>query len=188
MKVADLNRELAETERQASLASRLPAVIKGTEKPKSSAERLAFALLCYQSKYFAASTRLYVEALADDPKLAEDMRFGNRYNAACAAALAGVGQGKDDPKPTEEEKTRLRKQASAWLRADLAFWTKLVANEIEAQNKFIAQTLQHWKVDADLAGVREEDALKKLSAEERQAWRSLWEEVNALLAKAQKKL
>jgi hypothetical protein len=49
----------------------------------------------------------------------------------------------------------------------------------------IAQTLQHWKADADLATFREAGALGKLSADEQKACRRLWAEVDALLAKCQ---
>jgi hypothetical protein len=43
------------------------------------------------------AARLWAEALAEDPKLADDRRAQPRPNAARSAALAGSGQGKDDP-------------------------------------------------------------------------------------------
>ena len=49
----------------------------------------------------------------------------------------------------------------------------------------ITQTLQHWKADADLAGLRDAAAVAKLSDAEQKACRALWAEVDALLAKAQ---
>ena len=39
----------------------------------------------------------------------------------------------------------------------------------------------------DLASVRDKDAQEKLPAEEGDAWRKLWQDVNAVLAKAQEK-
>jgi hypothetical protein len=44
--------------------------------------------------------------------------------------------------------------------------------------------LEHWQRDIDLVSVRDAAALKKLSAEEREAWRKLWADVAALLKKA----
>ena len=41
----------------------------------------------------------------------------------------------------------------------------------------IAQTLQHWKADPDLVGLREPDALAKLTADEQKACRALWAQV-----------
>ena len=50
----------------------------------------------------------------------------------------------------------------------------------------VAKTLQHWKTDADLAGVRDADALAKLPEPERAEWRTLWDEVDSLLKKVSK--
>ena len=46
-----------------------------------------------------AAARFYEEAFAAQPKLADDLGAAHRYNAACAAALAGCGQSKDAGKP-----------------------------------------------------------------------------------------
>ena len=47
----------------------------------------------------------------------------------------------------------------------------------------MAETLAHWKADADLAGVRDPEALAKLPEAERTAWRTFWEDVDKLSAK-----
>jgi hypothetical protein len=44
---------------------------------------------------YAAAARFYAEALEAEPRLARDPSNGHHYNAACAATLAGCGQGKD---------------------------------------------------------------------------------------------
>jgi len=48
----------------------------------------------------------------------------------------------------------------------------------------IAPTLQHWKADTDLAGIRDEKELAKLPEEERAAFKKLWIGVDQLLTKA----
>lgn len=48
----------------------------------------------------------------------------------------------------------------------------------------LARTLHHWKTDPDLAGVR--DRLEEVPAAEREAWKSLWANVDVLLARAPK--
>ena len=101
------------------LVPRLPAVIRGDEKPDDADEELAFAYLAYHSKQFGPSARLYAGAFRADPRLAEDMTAEHRYNAACAAVLAT-----SIPSLIEEEGTRWRKQALDWLGADLAHWTR----------------------------------------------------------------
>ena len=50
--------------------------------------------------------------------------------------------------------------------------------------ELVAKTLAHWKADADLAGIRDEAELAKLSKEERTEFMQLWNDVNRLLPKA----
>ena len=73
------------------------------------------------------AARLGQQAFAMEPKLAADMMTPRRYNAACYAALAGCGEGKDRPPPDEAARAALRHQALDWLNADLAAWSEIVA-------------------------------------------------------------
>jgi hypothetical protein len=109
------------------------------------------------------------------------MKAGHRYNAACAAAQAGSGLGRDAIKLKEDERTRLRTQALDWLRADLELWSRRLKNSDAESAKAARMTIEHWLRDTDLAGVRESDALGKLSAAEQETWRKLWADVAALL-------
>ena len=136
------------------------------------------------SELHASSARLYAEALANDPKLADDRRTQHAYNAACAAALAGSGHGKDDPPPDEAARAKLRGQARDWLRAELSKWAKFHGAGPAEMKAMIAQTLKHWKTDADLACIRDEKQLAKLSEKERAAFKQLWRDVDQLLTKA----
>ncbi len=70
-----------------ALEERLAAVIRG-DRPKDNRERLQLAYRAYEKTIYAASARLYAEALEADPKLGDDRRAQHRYNAACAAVLA----------------------------------------------------------------------------------------------------
>ena len=168
---------MTETERQAALAARLPGVIRGDEQPRDAAERLAFADLAYRSKRFGPSARLFAGAFQADPKLAEDMTAHNRYNAACAAARAAAGKGDDKPPLSEPEQARWRKQALDWLKADLAHWTRQARSGPPQAKAIVKPTLDHWKADAALAAIRDEDSLTRLPEDERKAGRSLWAEV-----------
>ena len=44
-------------------------------------------------------------------------------------------------------------------------------------------TLEHWQRHADLASVREAEAIQKLTAQEQEEWRTLWADVAELLKK-----
>src|SRR5262249_4708688 len=123
---AELPRLIRETEGAVALAKRLPDVLNGTDKPKNAAEGLAFAGMCYYKTHYAAATRLYGGALGADPKLAEDRQKQARYNAACAAALAAAGKGKDETAPDDNAKARLRGQSRSWLKAELVAWNKVL--------------------------------------------------------------
>jgi hypothetical protein len=142
--------------------------------------------MCYDTKRHASAARFWAKAFEIDPKLANDRQAQHPYNAACAAALAGCGQGQDDPAPDEMARVKLRQQALDWLKAELAAWTTLLDRNARAAQP-IALTLQHWKVDPDLTGIRDAERLAKLLEAERSSWRELWEEVDRLLTKASSK-
>ena len=131
-----------------------------------------------------AALRFFTEAFAARPALAEDVKAGHRYNAACVAALAVSGQSQDKPPLSEESRARWRQQALSWLRADLAVWTEQLRNGKPEAQAEVRKTLEHWQRDPDLAGLREEAALAKLPEAERKACRDLWAEVHQLLKRA----
>jgi serine/threonine-protein kinase len=167
------------------LDARLPAVLQGAEKPADAAERLEFAQLCLLKKLSAAAARFYADAFTADPKLAEAVPAGARYQAARAAALAGGGRGKDADGLDDKERARLRRQALQWLRQDLAWWRKALDNGNAQTNAQARQGLRHWQIDPDLAGLREPGTLDQLSPDERKECVALWEEVAAVLSRTQ---
>jgi eukaryotic-like serine/threonine-protein kinase len=171
--------------RLVDLEAKLPAILKGETTAKDPAERLALADLGYKTGRYAVSARFWGEAFAETPALADDLSKGNRYNAACSASLAASGQGKAEPLPDDPAKAKLREQALGWLRLDLAAWGKFLDGGNEpARKQAVAGTLAHWKEDSDLVGIRDEAVLAKLPEGEREAFRSLWADVEALRKKA----
>ncbi len=167
------------------MAERLPAVLKGMDRPKDVAERLALADVCYDTKHHAAAARFWAEALDADSKLGDDRQLQHRYSAACAAVLAATGPVKDDPPPDAAAKVKLRAQALAWLKAELAAWSKVFESGSPQERNLGIQVIQDWQRHTDLAGVRDSDALAKLPEPERAAWRALWADVTALQKRVQ---
>jgi serine/threonine-protein kinase len=176
-------RWVADTERLAALAERLPALLRGEDRPADEAERLAFAELCYYNQYHAASARLYDEALRANPALAPHPS-DHRYNAACVAALAGCGRGKDEPAPDSASKAKLRQQALDWMKAEIIGWRQALEPAPAASRGPIVRMIQHSKADPDFSGVRDAADLAKLPEAERDDWQALWAEVDALLLQA----
>src|SRR5262249_16658835 len=117
-------------------------------------------------------------------KQAEDLAQAHRYNAACNAALAAAGQGKDAGKLARADRLALRRQALTWLRAELTARQKQLQSPGAGEADRARAALRHWQTDPDLAGLRDAQALHKLSAEEREACRRLWADVRHLLALA----
>jgi tetratricopeptide (TPR) repeat protein len=167
-----LREKLKLCERLLALDARLPALLQGQEQP-AAAELQKLADLCCEYGRPHAAVDLYARAFAAQPTLADD----NRYNAACAAARAGVGDGADGAWLGGPERAGRRRQALDWLRADLALQTKLFEG-----GKSVAGGLTFWQKDTDQAGVRDPAALAKIPADEREQWQRLWADVAALRA------
>ncbi len=177
---AKTNLELAE--RLQELDRKLPKVLSGKQPPADGAECIALAELCQlpSKKHYREAIRLYEAAFAKDPKLVGDLPSVARYNAACAAGLAGCGQGQDADRIDLHERTRLRQQALTWLKAELAAWHKVLNGDQSKAAPAVHQQMQHWLQDTDFAGVRGPEALAKLPETERQEWQTLWAEVERL--------
>ena len=175
---------VAYAERMAGLAIRLPALLKGDDRPAEIADSLALAKVCYDTKRYVAAARFWAEALEADPRIGDDRRGSYRYDAACAAVLASTDQGKDDPAPDDTAKTKLKSQALGWLKAELEAWAKLMDAGDPNAPALVHQTLQRWLADSDLAGIRDALALAKFPSDEQKAWRTLWADVDLLLKRA----
>jgi tetratricopeptide (TPR) repeat protein len=176
---------VAQAEREAPKAERLRAVLKGEATPKDNNERLSLARMCEDKKWLAASARLTAEALANDPKLGENLQERYRHQATGRAVLAGSGQGEDDPLPDETARNRWHTQARDWFRADLRLYAKTLESGNANDPGVVVKHLKHWKECPDLAPVRDPEARKKLPEAEQKEWQALWEEVEALLKRAQ---
>jgi tetratricopeptide (TPR) repeat protein len=180
-----IEREIVKVEFQSRVTARLPAYLAGTLKPGDTDESLGLARLFHRRQLYGASARFWAETFKIQPALAEDMQAANRHYAACAAAMAGAGQGKDDPPLDDKAKACWRKQAPDWLKADLLAWSKILEGGSPQASKDIVETILHWNINPDLAGLREPSALAKLPEDEQRACRALWTEVAALLSKCQ---
>jgi tetratricopeptide (TPR) repeat protein len=166
------------------LSRKLPLVLAGKQKPADESERIGLARLCqqpYQRRY-AASARFWKDVFRDQPELADDLPTGHRYNAACAAALAGCGQGRDADNLDARERAGWRDQAHTWLQADFLLWKRSARSRDAKVRQTVQARLRSWKQDTDLAGVRDSSALAQLPAAERDTWCRLWAEVAAVLA------
>lgn len=168
-------REIAEKEPQ------LLALVGGDNRG-SAADLWLAAGMAQSRRGNRRAAELASIAFARDPALADDYAAQNRYAAVCYAALAGCGQGKDADELDDAGRARWRGQALEWLRADLAHWAAALR---QGEKEVALKTLRWWQEDADLAGVRGDEALAKLPAAEAEAWTRFWVEVARVLQTAQ---
>jgi tetratricopeptide (TPR) repeat protein len=184
-KYAPARTQLAHVERLAATRDKLPAFQNGSYTPATNEERVDLAEWCRIRKLYGASTRLWAEAFAADRRLA-NVLGGSRYSAARSAALAAAGKGEDAATLDDLERSRLRKQALDWLRAELTQRTKALKSGTPADHLTLQRTMRHWKQDPDLAGIRDTEALAQLPEAERKECEALWAQVQALIDRAQK--
>ncbi|HYT92769.1 MAG TPA: tetratricopeptide repeat protein, partial [Gemmataceae bacterium] len=168
-----------------ALEDRLPAVLQGKDAPASDTERLQFAELCCLKRRYLVAAGLYAAAFDGTPQLAGGPRARHRYNAARAAAQAGCGGG-DAAGLGDEERARWRRQARAWLRADVDAWAEELNRGAASARVPVRQALTRWREEPDVACVRDPGELGQLAAEERKECLALWAEVDALLARTRK--
>jgi serine/threonine-protein kinase len=171
-------------QRFVTLRSRLPAVLAGKQKPSSVGEQVEFAMLCLFEKRYDGAARFCRDAFVTAPLLAKLVTLGLRYQAACAAAMAGCGQGQDADQLHDKGRAGWRRYALTWLRQDLAYWDRALDRGNEQMTTRTRQTMRLWLADGSFAGVRYRDAVARLPQEERQAWDKLWSDVEALLRRS----
>ena len=124
----------------------------------------------------------YQHAFKISPEVAANVSLAHRYNAACAAALAGCEPNGTVPGLEESVRRTLRDQARGWLLEDLEYWrTQIQSNRVEDARQAV-ETLEHWQRDRDLAGIREVEQLAQLADDERVSWEQLWDQIKSLVA------
>jgi serine/threonine-protein kinase len=192
-------------EAETLILSNLPAFLRGEHRPQDNHERFALLGVCQYEQRYAAAARLYAEAFASEPGLAdlltadciqralkEDNRLDQaevlkgspRYLAARAAALAGCGKGRDAADVGDAERARWRKQACEWLRAELAVHKQSLRNGGVQERRVTQRALAMWRVEPDLSPLRAPASLADLPEGEREEWSALWQSAQLALDQA----
>jgi tetratricopeptide (TPR) repeat protein len=131
-------------------------------------------------RQYTRAVKLYSWAFEKDPAFADDLTIRHRYDAARCSVLAAAGKDKDMPIVEPAEWSRLTGLALKWLRADLALMTAQAKDP--QRQRLVGEWLAGWKEDPDLAPVRDPASLAAMPPADAVAWRSLWRDVDALLA------
>jgi serine/threonine-protein kinase len=170
-------------EAESLIVPNLLAFLDGKYQPRDNDERLALLGVCQFTNRSLALARLYADAFAADPSLAEDHQSGRRFRAARAAALVGSACGEDVAGVGEPERARWRQQARQWLRADLAAWNQALDHDPSTARNILSR-VGEWRGDSELAGLFEPAELDKLPPDERKDCVALSKEIDGLLTRA----
>src|SRR5262249_34085649 len=122
----------------------------------------------------------YKKAIELDPKFADA-----RFALACGLARAAAGQGEPGARRDRKDQGRLRQQALDSLREGLALSPRQRQAGTPAERAKVRKALHQWQKDTDLASLRDQAALARLPAQEREAFTRLWADVAALVKKAE---
>jgi hypothetical protein len=148
-----------------------------TLNPKWADVHISIGWVRVRQRRFVAAARSYRDAFTADQKPAASLQNQHRYHAARSATLAAAGHGEDAGDLADRERLVLRRHALAWLRADLARWSKQAEKGTPEARAAVKNALQHWQKDTDLGSVRDAAAQEKLPEAERAEWKKLWADV-----------
>jgi hypothetical protein len=121
-------------------------------------------------------------ALAADPNLRDDLAAAERYFAACSDLRTGCGDG---PDLEIAERAKLRRRALDSLKADLDLRKRQLESGTANVATKVQQILALWKVERDLAGVRQPELVARLPLDEQTEWAAFWAEAAALEQRVQ---
>jgi serine/threonine protein kinase/Flp pilus assembly protein TadD len=169
-----------DAERMLALERNLSVALRQETQPSGN-EWLVFAQLCVLKRLNGSAVRCYEQAFAAQSKLASDRKAPHRYDAARVAARAASGQGDDAATLADKDRARCRKQALDWLQEELSAWRKRLKGATAKEGARGRQVLMDWQREPDLASLRGDPALAKLTQEERNSWQRFWTEVEVLL-------
>jgi serine/threonine-protein kinase len=170
------------------LDKQLPAIRKGDREPASAAEYAEFGQLCVYKGSYADSAAFYRQAFTLDPKLADDLPQGHRYQAARAAAMAGSGHDAENGKLDAAARARWRKQARDWLSADLVLRRKQLGQGGPGDRQAVLFALNHMRTHNHLAGIRDKTSIARLPAHEQTELKKFWGDVEALRQQARRRV
>jgi hypothetical protein len=159
----------------ALFAGRLPALLRGEDRPANAHEASQFAGMAFRTGAYEASLRLWKHAITAVPDIADDVAAGYRFNAARAAVAAATST-KRDP----AQQVYWRNEAAGWLAAELSAYSTMLRKHRPEDRILVRQRLLIAKRSPELAPVIDVARLADLPPDEQATWRALRDKVDAL--------
>lgn len=174
----------SETCRQLEIWVERLAKVAADENDPEAEEALLLAEVAVIRDRPALATRFFAGSLhTDDPSV--DRRLRDLAIEAAVRAGCGEGDGKGLP---ERRRAEHREEALGRLQMALLLATQQMTREAGPDRVVtlaVIGDLRGWLRSSALRGVREPAALERLPERERRRWKTLWEEVDALLRLAE---
>lgn len=136
-------------------------------------ETAGMADVAYTLGRYVVSARLFREAFAADPEIASDPSRNARYEAAAAAIHSAAGAGPDAADLDAETKSKWRREALAWLRAELDVRISHLKDD-KIPRPEVRTELRELLRDRDFNSVRQPESMTELGDEEFGAWSRFW--------------
>jgi hypothetical protein len=138
--------------------------------------------LCEIRRYYGTATRCWDIAFTNEPQLARHLHFGFRYRAACSAALAAFGQGREGESLSNHARHELRNKALSWLNDELDAYTQLLDSDLRMNRFRVRKALRQWQNDPFLSRLRDECSSRAVQTQN-DANVQLWQRVDQIMAK-----
>jgi tetratricopeptide (TPR) repeat protein len=168
------------------LASQLAEHLATGTKPEDPQTLAAMARVALAKRHPAIAARWLQLAFEEAPELAAAIDAGHQRLAARAAVLASVGGTDSAPAIDAAGRATWRLQALAWLEAELgAIKTASEAKRLPPPEVRFA--LVPLTRSPDFASVRGAEALAQVPEAERERWKKLWADIDALLSSLDRK-
>jgi serine/threonine protein kinase/Flp pilus assembly protein TadD len=172
-------------ERLLELEREMPAALRQEPPVPPASKLMDFGGVCFMKQWFGAAATFFDRAINAERSWMEAPTFNRRYEAACAAVLAGGPRDKGPDKFDTAARGKFRQKALTWLRIELAARQKLFEQSSDKVRITTRTTMQHWQIDLNLATVRDPAELNHLSEVERRPWQQLWADVERLRQRAE---
>ena len=172
--LANVRQRIASLQPEVDRLDDLLAIARGERAAATPMEIGAAAEFALGRGDFALALRALERGFAAHPELLETASC--RYHAARCAVQQAARQARAGEIVPDAERTQLRERARGWLLDELERWRAQLGDHPDVRRVVLAA--QH---DPLLAGVREADALAALPTAEAADWRTLWQQVAALL-------
>lgn len=160
-------------------STRTAEIVAGQLKPEDIQQSRIFAVITANKGYPLASVRLYEAILAkggdSDPRFALSPRV-----AAASQALLATSQPHGRESPLDDAgKAALREKARQWLVSELTALSRICRDGSAAERSHAHHDLRYLQAHPAFTSVRDTERLSDLPAEEVEAWKRFWKEVEA---------